>query len=64
MSHAGGNHMPTELLEKPVEVDEDSLEVPKPAAQVRNEGIKSTPKKSLAGKIFENHQEFLGCTPD
>ncbi len=58
--------MPTGLIENPLEVEEESREVSKPVAktEAREEVVAPAPKKSLARRIFEGHEDFLGCTPD
>jgi len=55
--------MPAELLEKPVEVEEMPREIPKAFATGAVEKEAAT-GKSLWRKVFEGHEEFLGCTPD
>lgn len=55
--------MPAELLEKPVEVVEKSQEILLAVSQAANQDVAKQPK-SLLHKIFEGHEEFLGCTPD
>jgi hypothetical protein len=59
----GGNYMPAELLEEPVEVEEMPREIPKAFA---TDAVEKEPAmaKSLWRKVFESHEEFLGCTPD
>ncbi len=58
--------MPAGLVEEPVEVEKQSREVSRPAAktQARDQVVTPTPKKSLARRIFEGREEYLGCTPD
>jgi hypothetical protein len=59
--------MPAQLLEKPIAVEETSREIPK-SASLQRPGLAASegaePNKSLWRKIFEGHEEFLGCTPD
>ena len=59
--------MPAELLEKPVEVEAASREIPK-SASVQRPGLAASEaaesNKSLWRKVFEGREEFLGCTPD
>lgn len=58
--------MPAELVER-VEVERASGEIPK-SDSVQRPGFAATeatePDKSLLKRIFEGHEEFLGCTPD
>ncbi|MFY9979763.1 MAG: hypothetical protein WA252_01065 [Candidatus Sulfotelmatobacter sp.] len=59
--------MPAELLEKPVEAEETSREIPKATSAQRPglaAGEAAESNRSLWRKVFEGHEEFLGCTPD
>jgi hypothetical protein len=61
--------MPAELLEETTETEKESQKVldptPKPLPQICSQDVvQSPPAKSLLGRIFVGHEEFLGFTPD